>query len=236
MSGRQYIFIVTYGRSGSTVLQRVLQSIPGFFIRGENSNTLFALYLAYRRAHEARFRHGKRPHGPAEPWYGAHEIDPETFGRNLAGLFEQDILQPPEDARVVGFKEIRFHEAGEELFEPFLDFICGVFPGARFIFNMRRWEAVSKSSWWATMEPDNVREIIEGADSLYKAYATKNPSCSLLMQYEDYAANTAGLKPLYDYLGEAFDEAIVADILGDRLKHATVVGQEPTESHRTIKG
>src|SRR5688572_1085508 len=31
-----HLFIVTYGRSGSTLLQGVLNSIPGYLIRGEN--------------------------------------------------------------------------------------------------------------------------------------------------------------------------------------------------------
>jgi hypothetical protein len=32
------IFVVTYGRSGSTLLQGVLNGIPGFLIRGENKD------------------------------------------------------------------------------------------------------------------------------------------------------------------------------------------------------
>ena len=32
-----FVFVVTYGRSGSTLLQTVLQSIDGYFIRGENT-------------------------------------------------------------------------------------------------------------------------------------------------------------------------------------------------------
>jgi hypothetical protein len=35
-----YVFIVTYGRSGSTLLQGVLNSIPGYLVRGENRQAL----------------------------------------------------------------------------------------------------------------------------------------------------------------------------------------------------
>ena len=41
-----FVFVVTYGRSGSTLLQNVLNTIPGYCIRGENANTLAHLAKA----------------------------------------------------------------------------------------------------------------------------------------------------------------------------------------------
>jgi len=223
---QNHVFIVTYGRSGSTVLQRILQSIDGYFIRGENNNTLFPLFLAYRRAFEARHGHGNSDHHASDPWYGANNIDPETFAQNLVELFVRDIVQPPTSARVVGFKEIRFHEAGEDLFEPYLDFIAANFPASKFIFNMRRWQDVAKSSWWATMDPSRVRAIIEDADKMYTNYAAKHPETSLVMQYESFVGNPDAFAPLFAFLGEPYKPDDVAELLGDRLLHARNVGQE----------
>ena len=42
------VLIVTYGRSGSTLLQGILNSIEGCLIRGENDNFCFALYQAHQ--------------------------------------------------------------------------------------------------------------------------------------------------------------------------------------------
>jgi len=229
-----HVFIVTYGRSGSTLLQRVLQTIPGFFIRGENNHTLYPMYLAYRRAHEARYRHGTKEHHSMDPWYGADAIDPQVFARGLAELFMKDIIQPPADARVVGFKEIRFHEAGDELFEPYLDFIFDNFADSKFIFNMRGWEAISKSSWWAKMDSERVRSIIEGADTLYQNYAAKHPERCCIMSYENYDQNPDAYEPLFQFLGETFDRDLVADIISRRLKHAEVVMDGSLESHRQL--
>ncbi|HEY9292796.1 MAG TPA: hypothetical protein VIP98_16060, partial [Microlunatus sp.] len=39
-----YLFVVTYGRSGSTLLQGILNSIPGYLVRGENRSVLRHLY------------------------------------------------------------------------------------------------------------------------------------------------------------------------------------------------
>lgn len=232
---QKHVFIVTYGRSGSTVLQRLLQSMDGYFIRGENNNTLYALYLAYRRAYEARYSHGKIEHHATDPWYGANAIEPNSFARKLAKLFKDEILQPPEDARVVGFKEIRFHEAGVELFGPFLDFIAENFENSKFIFNMRRWQDVAKSSWWATMDPVRVQEIIEGADALYRSYAAKNPAISHLMRYENYVGQPEAFASLFDFLGEPFDVAKIEKLTEDRLDHARNVVGGPKEGRRTLK-
>ena len=229
-----HVFIVTYGRSGSTVLQRVLQSIDGYFIRGENNHTLYPMYLAYRRAYEARYSHGKAEHHPTDPWYGADAIDPAHFAQGLADLFLQDIIQSPPNVRVVGFKEIRFHEAEGELFEPYLDFIFDNFKNSKFIFNMRRWQDVSKSSWWATMDPERVRSIIEGADSLYKRYAAKHPKRCHLMQYENHAGQPDAYAPLFDFLGEPFDRETIANLIGTRLDHAGAVVGGPVESRRKL--
>ena len=230
-----HVFIVTYGRSGSTVLQRLLQSMDGYFIRGENNNTLYALYLAYRRAFEARYSHGKIETHPADPWYGANAIDPKSIARSLVLLFKNEILQPPPDTKVLGFKEIRFHEAGDELFEPFLDFIAENFENSKFIFNMRRWQDVAKSSWWATMDPVRVREIIEGADALYQSYAAKNPKRSHLMRYENYVGEPAAFASLFEFLDEPFDAGKILQINEDRLDHARNVVGGPKEGRRTLK-
>lgn len=42
------VLIITYGRSGSTLLQGILNSIPGYLIRGENENLMAHFYNAYK--------------------------------------------------------------------------------------------------------------------------------------------------------------------------------------------
>lgn len=45
-----YLFVVTYGRSGSTLVQGLLNSIPGYLIRGENRGVLYRLYQYHSRS------------------------------------------------------------------------------------------------------------------------------------------------------------------------------------------
>ena len=39
-----YVFVMTYGRSGSTLVQGLLNAIPGYLIRGENAAALNHLH------------------------------------------------------------------------------------------------------------------------------------------------------------------------------------------------
>ncbi len=219
MENLPFVCIVTYGRSGSTVLQTVLQTIPGYHIRGENMNVLYSLYRAANAAHSTRYDHGNKDHGMEEPWYGADKVVPERFSKKLIDIFVEEIIQPPSDARVIGFKEIRFHEAGPEQFEDYLNFIHENLAPCKFVFNVRNWQDVSKSGWWASMDQELVRGIVENCDSMYAAYQQKYPERTLQLSYDETKNNPAAFQPLFDFLGEPFDLEKVTEIVGRRLKH-----------------
>ena len=48
------ILIITYGRSGSTLLQGILNSISGVLVRGENANMCYHVFYAYQAILEAK--------------------------------------------------------------------------------------------------------------------------------------------------------------------------------------
>lgn len=230
-----YLFIVTYGRSGSTLTQGLVNAIPGYCIRGENGNLLHHLAravavadradnLSWRREDIARPPEAQRPFltgiigTPADPWYGAEAIDPDALGRALADAFVREVLHPPEGTRVAGFKEIRWHEDAR-FFPDFLRIVRRIFPRARFLFQTRDHEAVARSKWWGTRPREAVLAELARAEALYAAFLAENPDCSLLIRYEDYAAGPEAARRIFDFLGEPFDPDRVAAVLGRTLKH-----------------
>ena len=140
----------------------------------------------------------------------------------MLGSFVSEILRPPAEARVVGFKEIRFHEAGPDEFEPFLNFIHDNFAGCKFVFNTRPWEEVARSGWWANMKPERVQEIISAADTLYADYLKKYPVRAIHLRHEVTRADPKAFEPLFEFLGETYDEDMVAAVAGKRLGHSGV--------------
>src|SRR5690606_25377377 len=101
-----YVFIVTYGRSGSTLLQGLLNSIPGYLIRGENAGTLESLHDNFRKVEE-RLGNVKGA-DPTNPWFGMDQYSPEQAAASYRRHLQQVFLKPEDDTRVTGFKEIRW--------------------------------------------------------------------------------------------------------------------------------
>lgn len=218
-----YAFIVTYGRSGSTLLQSLINRVPGYQIRGENNDVLFSFYRAWCAVKESEPLTGMRKNGQESeffhPWYGGEKIDPDTFGQDIAGFFTRTILQPDPDVRVSGFKEIRFHSK-PAAFMGYMTFIHTFFPNAKFIFNTRDHASVARSGWWAERDPAEVSATLTGAEALYTRYIDRFPERSLHLHYDDYVADRTKLKALYDFLQEPYDPNIVDLAMDKRLDHA----------------
>ena len=217
-----YVFIVTYGRSGSTLLQNLLNSLPGYCIRGENAFSLFHLSRAWEAVEMAEPMRGMRkrgnPSAQTHPWYGAERVDPDSYGRALAETFVREVIRPDPETRVAGFKEIRYHTQKPH-FPQHLNFIHRFFPRARFIFNTRDHDAVARSGWWANQEPDHVSRLLTGAEALYADYLKVHPDRGIHLHYDTYAKDPEALRPLFDFLGETYDSDLVTRVMEERLTH-----------------
>lgn len=219
---RASVFVVTYGRSGSTLLQNLLNALPGYLIRGENDNLTAPLARAWdtvrRSPQKAEMQNRPLPTSPSDPWFGYEDVAAGALGAGLAGTFAETVLRPAAETRVTGFKEIRWH-ADPALFPVQLDFLAAFFPRARFVFNIRDHDEVVRSGWWKHMDPAKVRAQLERAEALYAAYAGRNPAACLTMDYGRYTQGPAAWRPLFDFLEEPFAPEPVAAALGRRLTH-----------------
>lgn len=207
-----YLFVLTYGRSGSTLLQGILSATPGVVVRGENGGVLAQLFAF----HDTLSRHKSRlarpqPLPPSHPWWGIDGYPDGTALRDLRLLMLDTVLRPAPDTRVIGFKEIDW--PAERLPEV-LAFLRAVFPGARVVLNTRDLTHVAQSKWWAR-RPDALGELqamearyVEAADSLGEA--------SYRVHYDDWVADPTVLRGLFDWLGEPFDEQRIRAVMDVR--------------------
>jgi hypothetical protein len=219
-----YVFVITYGRSGSTLLQNLLNAIPGYQIRGENNNALLGLFQSWRALADspdiARMQREGIVSDAMHPWFGAEAIDACAYRAALCRSFAQHILRPDPDTRVSGFKEIRTL-ADPVIFREFLDFVQTGFPKARIIFNTRNAAAVCRSSWWRGHDPVAVTAMITSADAVFRAHAAAHPDRCVLLRHEDYVADHAALDPLFTLLGDRPPPALLRAVMATRLTHAT---------------
>lgn len=208
----RYVFIVTYGRSGSTLLMSILNSIEGYNIKGENFNTLFGLFRATQCARRAKREFGGELYRPS--WAGVREIDPIAFSRACAEAFVSHVLQPRNGDRVLGFKEIRY-VLNLNAIDNYLTFIEEVFPDVLFVFNIRDPESASKSGWWKKTE--GAADTISRYNDVLGNQARLRAKRSHLVHYDQYCRDLRTLKPLFDFLGEDFDYAVVREVLAAKV-------------------
>ena len=205
-----YLFVVTYGRSGSTLLAGVLNSIPGYLIRGENNDALRHLYefhTTLMTERENRPNTGSRTH----PWFGIAGVPEQKLLRGARRLALDTVLRPRPDTRVTGFKEIRWWKPD---LEGYVAWLRQVFPGARFVVNTRDHEAVLASKWYRG-KPDAAAGLAATEERLLALADALGPAAHRV-HYDTYVADPERFGALFDWLGEEFDVARVRETLAVR--------------------
>ena len=207
-----YLFVVTYGRSGSTLLNGILNDIPGYLLRGENGDALHHLFHFHTTLVDRKAEHaGAR--SPERPWFGIAGFDPDRSLAGLRRLVLETVLRPGPDTRVTGFKEIRW--ARKDL-PAYAAWLRQVFPGARFIVNTRSHEAVLASKWWADADPESATRRLADAEEQILALADDLGDAAYRVHYDDYVADPDVLAGLFAWLGEDYDAARVRAVMEKR--------------------
>lgn len=206
-----YVFIMTYGRSGSTLVQGLLNAIPGYLIRGENSAALNHLHAFHTTMlEESRRGNLVNRRKVTHPFYGMPDFPPERSLRDIRRLVLDTVLRPEPDTRVTGFKEIRWYQ--DDLAD-YCAFLQRVFPGARFVVNTRNQADVLRSKWWA--KKDNAAYLASIEERILRVAAGLGEA-AYRVHYDEYVADPATLRGLYAWLGEEFDLDRVRATLGTR--------------------
>ncbi len=212
------LFIVTYGRSGSTLLQGVLNALPGYLIRGENNDLLGEMQEFYDklpRFSDQRATESGKPGGTTTPehaFYGFErfcDANLATASRRfcdfmLAGDTNGSCL------RCLGFKEIRYTP---ENVSAKVDFLRTLYPGCAVVYNIRNPEDVVASEFQKNKSVDYIRKF----NSTLLDLASVDPN-SFLVKYEDVVAGSGTLRGLYGFLGEPFSRDTFEAVL--QKKHS----------------
>ena len=223
----QHILIVTYGRSGSTLLQGILNTIDGVLIRGENNNLFFDFFKSYKKLKELKNKFGFHVL-PNRPFFGIGFYDESILLKNLQQLANGILLgelcsRSDNIDYCIGFKEIKYHEIGNN-FEEYLDFLNRIFPNAAFIFNTRNIEDVIESGCWKTKSKRATRKKLQIINAKFESYAITHSNC-FQIRYEDVIKNRERLKHLYSFLGAQYDSKLVDSTL------AAPHSYKPSQAH-----
>lgn len=236
----RYVFVVTYGRSGSTLVQGLVNTLPRTLLRGEND--LFVLPLMRSLISVEQWKVDHAEHGAYDDtsaFYGLNALQPKVFLQSINDIVTQCLVGrfDPADYDVVGFKEVLWHriEPGEQA--AFFDAMDRAFPSARYLLNTRDPDHAVRSGFWKKTDEDEARALIARVAEIQEFLRTSRPDRSLDVEYEvltgqDAAAQEAALRSMAEFvLQRPADEAVLADMRATLAK-----GHGPRAFERADQG
>ena len=209
------VLVVTYGRSGSTLLQGLLNDVPGCLVRGENYNVCHGLFAAFKALKRTRTQYGGEDSSEASnPWYGAADLDEQRFLEDARRLVRHQLVPDrlQDEVTCFGFKEIRYvHIPPNELLG-YLDFLRLLFPDAAMLVLTRDHAQVARSGWWTEWNPGKVDELLTNFESIMEGYV-QGSEWAFQLDYRDLTDVSKRLGEMYAFLGIPFDERRVRSVL-----------------------
>jgi hypothetical protein len=187
-----FVFILTYPRSGDLVLQEMLNDIPGYCIRGELGGALEPIANAWGETVVAGQSSDKDD----------LEVASLNFGWVIADSFVTDVLAPPQNVKVAGFRTNTVHTDLESFWRQ-AAFLYSNFPNARLLFNMRNNERVARSGPWARQPRKDALRKLQRMDAFFKEFTQAYPERCLCVNYDDYASSQEERNRIFKFLGEA---------------------------------
>lgn len=223
-----FVTVVTYGRTGSTAIQASLNALPGVLVRGENYAAMRGLGTYLQSIAEVADRHhaGKSTH----PWYGSAQLDPSAILADIRRHVIDYLLRPAAGTTWIGFKEVRYepgHFASYDELLQHLIFLGRLFPGLRYVINVREPVDAARSGWWPE-NTDALEVLTTTRDWLLSATADLNtffgPHRAACVAYEDWVADSQVLVNAFSSLGLPRDDKAVRASLLERLEHGSRPG------------
>lgn len=207
----QSVVIVTYGRTGSTLLQGMLNTIDGMRFLGENEGAFFHLFEYI----ETIERLSRRTDSdlPSSPFYGAGALDPVAAKQAARGVINAYFATACiEDVPTcIGFKDVRYIDHPDRL-EAYLDFLEEMFDAPAFVFLWRDHAEVLRSGWWKQADRVKAAATLEAVERQAKSFARDRKNC-FSITYADIIARNERLRGLFAFLGAVFDPDRVDAVL-----------------------
>jgi hypothetical protein len=214
------LFVVTYGRSGSTLVQGILNTLPRTLVRGENGFFVLDLFRGTERA--LRFGERHRAHGARNTrsaFFGVHGLRRRVFVTHLRRLVRTALLAEHSrgDVDRLGFKEVLWYELAPEETEPFFTWLEQLFPGARYVLHTRDRASLPSSGFWRFEEPEAVFAKVDRVVEIQDHLARTRPDRVLATSYERLAdpdARDAELRALATFATGHCDEETLVTLRG----------------------
>lgn len=220
----RFVFVVTYGRSGSTLTQGMLNTLPRTLVRGENNLYLLPIFRAYASLETFKDKFG----GPgaakaSSAFYGLREVDLDAFAASVRQLVQQQLLGDvaPSNVDRLGFKEVLWHRIKPEEWSDFFGFMDLAFDDPLYVLNRRDVEMTSTSGFWQKKEPGVAEQQINRVRRLQDYLRDSRADRCVDTQFEamtsdDQAVAAEQLRRLAEFVTGSCDDDLLAALFATR--------------------
>lgn len=216
------VLICGTGRSGSTSLQRILNTLPNSNICGENYGAINSLLEFYRRikvtsstytqgrlqptSYEELIENNVKP-----AWYNSYHYQQivQLIKITIINMFKNN-----DNTNIWGFKEIRYDSGNIGYIKDFKE----LFPQTKVIIQIREnIQAQSKSSWFKK-DKNAIPFLKKTSNELIEFYRQNKEWCYLTSFERMFQINN--LKKIFEFMGcgENFNEREIDEVLKKNLK------------------
>ena len=222
----EHLVIVSYPRSGSTVIQRVLNRAEGTLIKGETIGAINHLAEFVHLIEDVRRDVAPLVEIPSaddrNPMYGYGDFNIDVVLDNLRNAFTHGVLGMPEGIFRLGWKEnfISPINLGHRKATQTLQFIQRLLPNTKFVFNVRSPEVTATSAVWKN-QLNPVETITEFKNWIEHVYDSEilGANNTALLEYEKWDGNPDYLRTELARLGIIIPRDVIASVLDEYLSH-----------------
>jgi len=222
----KYVFIITYGRSGSTLLQGLLNSIDSYYIKGENYNFCYGFFKSYQSLLNTVNEFGNEgSYYVTSPWFGAFEFNADGFIDSIRPIILEQLFPDSKcDNKTLGFKEIRYVPGDEDGVHAkdllhYLEFMEKIFSNSTFILLTRKHDEVANSAWWKSSDKKRLAEKLKIFEETAFSFGEGRSNFTHI-DYADVVSNNANVERLFGFLGQKYNAENVNKVLS--IKHSYV--------------
>ena len=216
------VLICATGRSGSTTMQRIINTIPGSNICGENYGAVNSLLDFYNKLHATSTDYVPGHYNPASyedivsknvkpAWYNSYKM--KEMEDQIRKLIITMFKNKPE-TNLWGFKEIRYDNKKIHLIKLFKT----LFPQTKVIIQIREnIQAQSKSGWHK--DDKNAPAYIQQMNKELIEFSNQNRDWCHLISFERMFVRS-NLQNLFSFIDcrEKYDENKVTEVLNNNIK------------------
>lgn len=215
------VLICATGRSGSTTLELILNTIPNSNICGENNGAVNSLLEFYREIKQttymvnsefSKLKSDERKdiskilqNGMKAAWFNSfnHEQIKQNSRNMIISMFKKH-----ENTNLWGFKEIRYN-GKLELLKEFRE----LFPQTKVIFNIRENIQKQSTSGWFKKDQNSFQKIKKETTEMVEFYKNNQDFCFMNSLEKMY--NKEHMMQLFEFLerSQYFDENKIKRIL-----------------------